>query len=157
MCPAKTDMPGFVVHEHHARRLHFDFRLEMDGVLKSWAVPKGPSMDPADKRLAVEVGDHELSYMDFEGIIPEGQYGSGEVIIWDSGTYALVAGSHDSGKMELALEGRKLKGGFALFRMKGKPKEWLLVKTRDKHAQGGFEARSTKKPARKPASRRKAR
>jgi bifunctional non-homologous end joining protein LigD len=113
-------MPIFVVHEHHARHLHFDFRLEMDGVLKSWAVPKGPSMNPSDKRLAIMVEDHELNYTSFEGTIPEGYYGAGTVVIWDSGEYELLNGSPKKGKMEFILNGKKLKGIFVLTKMKGK-------------------------------------
>jgi len=127
-------MPIFVVHEHHARHLHFDFRLEMDGVLKSWAVPKGPSMNPADKRLALMVEDHALDYGSFEGIIPEGYYGAGEVIIWDKGTYKLLDGSIDSGRIEFKLNGKKLKGAFVLVKMKIKDKEWLLIKRKDEYA-----------------------
>ena len=121
-------MPVFVIHEHHAKRLHFDLRLEMNGVLKSWAVPKGPSMDPADKRLAILVDDHDLDYADFEGTIPEGLYGAGQVIIWDKGTYELKAGSIQAGKLEINFNGRKLSGIFALVRMSGKDKEWLMIK-----------------------------
>lgn len=127
-------MPIFVVHEHHARHLHFDFRLEMDSVLKSWAVPKGPSMNPADKRLALMVEDHALDYGSFEGIIPEGYYGAGEVIIWDKGTYKLLDGSIDSGRIEFKLNGKKLKGAFVLVKMKSKDKEWLLIKRKDEYA-----------------------
>ena len=121
-------MPVFVVHEHHARRLHFDLRLEMEGVLKSWAVPKGPSMDPADKRLAIMVDDHDLGYADFEGTIPEGMYGAGKVIIWDKGTYELKSGSINTGKFVIHFKGEKLKGIFALFKISGKDKDWLLIK-----------------------------
>ncbi|MCL4537553.1 MAG: 3'-phosphoesterase [Nitrospirae bacterium] len=127
-------MPIFVVHEHHARHLHFDFRLEMQGVLKSWAVPKGPSMNPADKRLAIMVEDHDIDYSSFEGIIPEGQYGAGTVVTWDKGQYALLDGSIGSGRIEFALQGKKLKGVFILTKMKGKDKEWLLIKKRDEYA-----------------------
>lgn len=126
-------MPIFVVHEHHAKHLHFDFRLEIGGVLKSWAVPKGPSMNPADKRLAIMVEDHPLEYSSFEGIIPEGQYGAGTVVIWDSGTYKLIGGSIDSGRLEFELNGKKLNGVFMLVKMKGKDKdkEWLLMKKKE--------------------------
>lgn len=129
-------MPSFVVHEHHASRLHFDFRLEMEGVLKSWAVPKGPSMNPADKRLAVMVDDHPIEYGSFEGTIAEGEYGAGRVIIWDRGTFTLLGGSLAEGKIEFDLRGGKLKGLFVLFRMKGKEKEWLLVKKKDAGVPG---------------------
>ncbi len=124
-------MPIFVVHEHHARHLHYDFRLEMEGMLKSWAVPKGPSMNPSDKRLAILVEDHPLDYANFEGTIPEGQYGAGEVIIWDKGTYHIISGGIESGRIEFSLNGKKLKGIFVLVRMKGKEKEWLLMKKRE--------------------------
>lgn len=131
-------MPKFVVHEHRAKRLHFDLRLELEGVLKSWAVPKGPSMNPADKRLAIMVEDHDLSYADFEGSIPEGQYGAGDVFIWDSGTFELKAGHIRSGKIEVVFNGDKLRGLFALVRMSGKEKEWLLIKKNDEFANLKF-------------------
>lgn len=134
-------MAFFVVHEHHASHLHFDLRLEMEGVLKSWAVPKGPSMDPAHKRLAVQVQDHDLDYGSFEGSIPEGQYGAGEVYIWDRGDFRLLSGSLLEGRLELDLRGKILKGVFALVRMKGKQKEWLLMKKNDVHARPGFQLR----------------
>ena len=131
----------FVVHEHHARQLHYDFRLEIDDVLKSWAVPKGPSLNPADKRLAVMVDDHLLEYIDFEGIIPEGQYGSGAVVIWDSGTYDLLEGDDpiqalESRKIIMELHGKILKGGFSLVQMKGRgEKNWLLIKKKDEYSK----------------------
>lgn len=131
-------MPVFVVHEHHASHLHFDLRLEMDEVLKSWAVPKGPSMDARDKRLAILVEDHSLEYGGFEGTIAEGEYGAGEVAIWDRGEFVLRSGSIGEGRLEFTLSGRKLQGGFVLFRMKGKEKEWLLVKRKDGLEQPGF-------------------
>jgi bifunctional non-homologous end joining protein LigD len=131
-------MPKFVVQEHHATHLHFDFRLEMEGVLKSWAVPKGPSMNPHDKRLAIMVDDHALQYGDYEGIIPEGQYGSGAVTIWDAGDYEFLGGNIQEGRIEFILHGKKLKGGFVLIKMSGKKKEWLLIKKRDDFATDEF-------------------
>jgi bifunctional non-homologous end joining protein LigD len=126
--------PRFVVHEHHASHLHFDFRLEWEGVLRSWAVPKGPSMNPADKRLAIAVEDHTLDYIDFEGIIPADHYGAGAVVIWDNGAYKLVQATED--KIVFLIEGKKLKGGFTLTLLKGrgKGKEWLLIKRKDEYA-----------------------
>lgn len=113
-------MPRFVVHEHHATRLHWDFRLEHDGVLKSWAIPKGPSMNPADKRLAIQVEDHSLEYGEFEGTIPEGRYGAGEVIIWDRGTFEPIGdlgeGLH-TGRIAFTLHGSRLTGEFSLVRL----------------------------------------
>jgi bifunctional non-homologous end joining protein LigD len=126
-------MSRFVVHEHHATHLHWDFRLEHDGVLKSWAVPKGPSMNPADKRLAIQVEDHDLEYGSFEGVIPEGEYGAGVVIIRDEGTYEPVGDMAEglaAGTISFRLHGRKLVGAFSLVRLKkGSGKEWLLIKS----------------------------
>jgi len=134
----------FLVQEHHARQLHYDFRLEMAGVLKSWALPKGPSLDPADKRLAVMVDDHPLEYFAFEGIIPAGQYGAGAVVVWDQGQYDLLEGDDplealNGGKMVIELHGETLKGGFALVKMKGRgEKNWLLIKKKDHHSRAGW-------------------
>jgi bifunctional non-homologous end joining protein LigD len=114
----------FVVQEHHARRLHWDFRLEAAGVLRSWAVPKGPPTEPGAKRLAVATEDHPLEYIDFEGVIPEGNYGAGTVSIWDRGRYAVVEAS--DGKLLLALYGERLVGGYYLVRTKGD--QWLMWK-----------------------------
>lgn len=142
----------FVVHEHQARRHHFDFRLEIEGVLKSWAVPKGPSMDPAEKRLAVHVPDHPLSYGDFEGVIPEGQYGAGPVVIWDRGSYVATSddpeGDLGRGKLSFTLSGRKLRGGFTLLRLRRGDGEWLLIKQADEFAQRGWKISSALTPAR---------
>jgi bifunctional non-homologous end joining protein LigD len=133
----------FVVQKHDATRLHYDFRLEADGVLASWAVPRGPSMNPVDKRLAVRTEDHPLEYADFEGEIPEGHYGAGRVIVWDRGTYDLVedipiAQQLARGKIVMVLKGKKLRGGFALVRAKlggaSRRENWLLIKQRDEYA-----------------------
>ena len=136
----------FVVQEHDARNLHYDFRIEINGVLKSWAVPKGPSTDPRDKRLAVPTEDHPLEYADFEGVIPEDEYGGGTVLIWDRGTYRNLreekgdhkknmADSYEEGKIELFLEGEKLRGGYVLIRTgRGKKEQWLLKKVKDDQA-----------------------
>jgi bifunctional non-homologous end joining protein LigD len=135
---AADERPGlFVVHKHSARQLHYDVRLEMDGVLKSWAVPKGPSLDPRDKRLAVLVEDHPLEYADFEGIIPEGNYGAGAVIVWDRGLWVPVADpGHglDRGKLLFDLRGYKLRGRWTLFKTKRGERDWLLVKKPDAYA-----------------------
>jgi len=119
-----TERARFVVQEHHARRLHWDFRLELDGVLKSWAVPKGMPEEPGIKRLAVPVEDHELDYIDFEGEIPEGQYGAGKVIIWDSGMFALT--ERTPGKLHFTLFGNRLSGDYILTQMKDG--QWLIFK-----------------------------
>src|SRR2546426_327729 len=127
----------FVVHMHAARRLHWDLRLEMDGVLRSWAVPKGPSPNRADKRLAVHVEDHPLEYGDFEGIIPEGNYGAGAVIVWDRGRWVPLEDPHDGmqkGKLLFELHGYKLKGKWTLVKLKKGEKEWLLIKEKDGYA-----------------------
>jgi bifunctional non-homologous end joining protein LigD len=135
---------AFVVQEHHASRLHYDVRLELDGVMKSWAVPKGPSMNPQDHHLAIQVEDHPYEYRKFEGIIPEGNYGAGQVIIWDEGTYEPYHDNPDDqvtlrkeleeGHLTFFLHGKKLKGEFALIRMKEDPKTWLMVKKGDEYA-----------------------
>jgi len=130
----------FVVQRHKSSRLHYDFRLEIGGVLKSWAIPKGPSVNPSQKRLAVMVEDHPYDYKDFEGVIPEGEYGAGTVMIWDEGTYAVVEGDAAAtlaaGVIKMVLDGKKLKGIFSLVqtRMGGKDENWLLIKGKDDHA-----------------------
>ncbi|MDP2672397.1 MAG: DNA polymerase ligase N-terminal domain-containing protein [Nanoarchaeota archaeon] len=124
-------MPKFVIHKHHASHLHWDLRLEMGGVLKSWAVPKEPSAKKGIKRLAIQVEDHDLSYADFEGEIPEGNYGAGKVEIWDAGTYELI--EKDSKKIIFDLNGKKLKGKYVLVKTnfgKQKEKSWLFFKTK---------------------------
>jgi DNA ligase D-like protein (predicted 3'-phosphoesterase) len=139
----------FVVHEHRATRLHYDFRLELGGVLKSWAVPKGPSMNPADKRLAVQVEDHPLEYVDFEGIIPVGRYGAGPVVVWDRGTWEPAEPGDPeaqlrAGRFAFVLRGRKLQGGFALARLAHgrQGTEWLLIKRKDASADPAWRLRS---------------
>ncbi len=151
----------FVVQKHDATRLHYDFRLEMEGVLKSWAVPKGPSLDPADKRLAMQVEDHPVSYFDFEGIIPEDNYGAGTVMVWDVGTWqplspipvegkyvpgteAEAAAMLAKGDLKFRLKGKKLNGDFSLVKMKGrrpgsKGNEWLLIKKHDDYEVEGYD------------------
>ena len=114
----------FVIHRHQARHLHYDFRLEMEGVLKSWAVPKGVPTEPGIRRLAVQVEDHPVDYIDFAGRIPEGEYGAGTVEIWDKGEYSLDGKAPD--RLELTLKGKKLSGGYALINTDGK--NWLLIK-----------------------------
>lgn len=138
-----SSTPVFVVQKHAATTLHYDFRIEIDGVLKSWAIPKGPSKDPHDKRLAIPTEDHPMEYKDFAGVIPEGEYGAGTVEIWDHGTYENLLSdipmnkSYAQGKIEIKLHGKKLKGNYTLFEMKNaktkedKPKPWLLIKMRD--------------------------
>jgi bifunctional non-homologous end joining protein LigD len=144
---ARKGAPIFVIQKHKATQLHYDFRLEAEGVLKSWAVPKGPSLNVADKRLAMMVEDHPYDYRDFEGIIPPGNYGAGAVIVWDQGNYAalgakklsdtsrMIATGIKKGEIKFVLNGRKLKGGFALIKIKnrfgGKDNAWLLIKEKD--------------------------
>jgi bifunctional non-homologous end joining protein LigD len=136
----------YVVQKHHAGHLHYDLRLESGGVLRSWAVPKGPSLDPAQKRLAVEVEDHPLDYASFEGAIPEGEYGAGSVIVWDRGTFRPQGGGDfaamlEKGAAKIEVAGEKLRGGFALVRTRfaGKRNNWLLIKEKDAHARPGSE------------------
>jgi DNA ligase D-like protein (predicted 3'-phosphoesterase) len=135
----------FVIQKHDASRLHYDFRLEIGGVLKSWAIPKGPSLNPKDKRLAVPTEDHPISYAAFEGTIPQGQYGGGTVIVWDIGTYRNITNRNGvdipmekalaEGRVNILLNGKKLRGGYALTRFKtGKDEAWLLIKMNDEEA-----------------------
>lgn len=142
--------PQFVIQKHAAGRLHYDLRLEHDGVMKSWAVPKGPSMDPSVKRLAMEVEDHPIDYNKFEGTIPQGEYGGGTVMLWDRGTYSYGGSNPDpeegirqglrKGDFKFVLNGKRLKGSWALVRMRrdqaGKP-QWLLIKHKDEYAVPG--------------------
>ncbi len=140
-----ADRPIFVIQKHDASRLHYDFRIEVDGVLKSWAVPKGPSVNPSNKRLAMPTEDHPLEYADFEGTIPKGEYGGGTVLIWDRGYYRNlgedcedlkpVSQQIEEGHVTIWLEGQKLRGGYALIRTgKGEKARWLLIKMNDEEA-----------------------
>ena len=147
--PSRDGDPRFVIQKHDATRLHYDFRLEVDGTLRSWAVPKGPSTDPREKRLAVEVEDHPLDYADFEGVIGEG-YGSGAVIVWDAGTYRnldedrSMAEALEAGHARVWLEGSKLRGGWSLVRTsRGAKPQWLLIKRRDEGADARRRPQST--------------
>lgn len=144
----KKNQFRFVIQRHDASRLHYDFRLELGGVLKSWAVPKGPSMNPSDRRLAVMVEDHPVSYIHFEGIIPEGNYGAGTVEVWDKGAFIPVdeelspltekqaLQALDKGELKIFLKGEKLEGGFVIVRMKPDEKNWLLIKLKDEYSVG---------------------
>jgi bifunctional non-homologous end joining protein LigD len=148
-----TVLPVFVIQKHDARNLHYDLRLESEGVMKSWAVPKGPSMDPKVRRLAIPTEDHPMSYNDFEGVIPEGNYGAGAVIVWDKGTFQSTKGEDasfaqnlDEGHATIQLDGEKLRGKFALIRTKrgGKRPQWLFFKMKDEHALAGSDILSEK-------------
>lgn len=156
----------FVVHKHHATSLHYDFRLEIKGVLASWAIPKGPTLDSMLKRLAMKVNDHDIEYRNFEGVIPEGSYGAGPVMIWDEGSYIaekeiekgkresikdedkaenIMAEGLEKGEIKFFLNGKKLKGSFALVKIKGFPpgrskNAWLLIKHNDKYCETGYNA-----------------
>lgn len=140
----------FVVQKHDASRLHYDFRLEINGVLASWAVPKGPSLNPADKRLAIQTEDHPIEYANFEGVIPEGQYGAGTVMVWDKGTYEPEGELSPEqelarGEVKVVLHGKKLRGGFVLLSpgrrlaQAGRKKPWLLIKRRDEYADPAWQ------------------
>ncbi len=150
--PPRRAGASFVVQKHDATRLHYDFRLEVGGVLKSWAVPKGPSLDPADKRLAMQTEDHPLEYGGFEGVIPAGEYGGGPVLLWDRGTWTPDGDPEAAlrkGVLKFTLSGKKLHGGWALVRLRGRDRRdaagrtWLLVKERDSDARPGRSASIT--------------
>jgi|SRR5579872_2646665 len=151
--PSQRPRRIFVVQKHDASRLHYDFRLEINGVLVSWAVPKGPSLNPADKRLAIRTEDHPLEYANFEGIIPEGQYGAGTVMVWDNGIYDVwdelsIEQQLARGEIKPLLYGRKLRGGFVLIKTvkrsaePSQAKRWLLIKHRDQYADPSWRIES---------------
>lgn len=145
----------FVIQKHDASSLHYDFRIEVNGVLKSWAVPKNLSTDPSEKRLAVQTEDHPIEYADFEGVIPEDEYGGGKVIVWDAGTYEPIKDDDDKknksiedalkdGKVKIRLKGKKLKGGYTLINTKsGEEKQWLAIKLKDDEADARRNPTST--------------
>ncbi len=155
----------FVIHKHHATSLHYDFRIEIDGTMPSWAVPKGPSLDPTVKRLAMKVNDHPMSYRHFEGVIPEGEHGAGPVMIWDEGTYTpeveiakgvrkqitdikegeqVMKDGLKSGEIKFFLHGKKLNGSFALVKTRnfGPPNAWLFIKHKDEHDVKNYDAKN---------------
>ncbi len=138
----------FVIHEHHATRLHFDLRLEISGVLKSWAVPKGVSMNPQEKRLAVAVPDHALGYIGFEGRLAEGTYGAGEVRIWDKGEFEAENASEQlrKGKLVFTFYGSKLKGEFTLVKWWNHEKNWLVIKSKDEFADKDWKLETVLEP-----------
>jgi bifunctional non-homologous end joining protein LigD len=150
--PGSLSSGRYVVQRHRARRLHYDFRLEIGGMLVSWAVPRGPSLDPADRRLAVRVEDHPIEYFSFEGTIPSGQYGAGDVIVWDWGTWTADPSNPDAraalerGELKFRLDGVKLRGGFVLVRTAGlggrgaQRDKWLLIHRKDDEAVPGWRA-----------------
>jgi bifunctional non-homologous end joining protein LigD len=136
----------FSVQKHSASHLHYDFRLEVCGVLKSWAIPKGPSMDPAVKRLAVQVEDHDLDYADFEGVIGESEYGGGPVLVWDTGWFEPILDGDvtaesllKKGVLDFVLHGHRLKGRFSLVKIKNKERDWLLIKRHDAESRSGID------------------
>ncbi|MBD3273447.1 DNA ligase [Candidatus Dependentiae bacterium] len=152
----KLKHPIYVIQKHDATRLHYDFRIEIDGVLKSWAIPKGPSLNPKVKRLAIPTDDHPLKYAEFEGIIPEGNYGAGTVMVWDIGTYNNVYEEngkkidmkkcYKQGEIKINIKGKKIKGSYVLVRTKnktGKKNQWLLIKKDDKYADARRNPTST--------------
>ncbi len=139
----------FVIHEHHATRLHFDLRLEIGGVLKSWAVPKGVSMNPQEKRLAVAVPDHSLGYIGFEGTLAEGTYGAGEVRVWDNGEFETAGNAEEQlrkGKLVFTFYGGKLRGEFTLVKMWNQEKNWLIIKSKDEFADKDWKLETVLKP-----------
>ncbi|MDB5606195.1 MAG: ligase [Bradyrhizobium sp.] len=149
---------NFAVQKHDASRLHYDFRLAVNGVLASWAVPKGPSMNPADKRLAVRTEDHPLEYAKFEGVIPPGQYGAGTVMVWDLGRYEPLENQPPEeqpagGKIQIVMLGEKLRGGFTLVQIEkrsmnsSRRDQWLLIKSRDEYADPSWDVMGHREPS----------